>query len=140
MLRFKVQLMKDIKKTSRQYCCQVLYIVNVLMLATYGIQYFTDSTPQLLVPLLVSYGFYIVTALFFILVWKKVAKSNPEMLTSVYMATSGFRMLLALATLTTVYLVVGRDKMLPYVIVFMVFYLVAIGHHSYFFARFNNQH
>lgn len=132
--------MEDIKKTTTQYAIQVLIISNLLMLITYGVQYAMEFTPSLLVPMAVSYGFYLVTAGIFSVIWKKVATSNPEMLTTVYMATSGFRMLLALATLTIVYIVVGREQMMPYAVVFMIFYLVAVGHHSYFFARFNNKH
>lgn len=131
--------MEDINKTSKKYGIQVVLIANVLLLITYGIQYVAGLTPQLLAPMAVSYIFYLATAALFDLVWKKVASSSPEMLTTVYMATSGFRMLLALATLTTVYIIVGRERMMPYAVVFMLFYLVAIGHHSYFFARFNNK-
>ena len=132
--------MEDIIKASRQYALQVLIVANVLMLVAYGVQYFAELGTILLAPIAVSYAFYLLTACIFSFVWKKVATSNPEMLTSVYMATSGFRMLLALATLTAVYFIVGREQMMPYAVVFMIFYLVAVGHHSYFFARFNNKH
>lgn len=132
--------MEDINKTSTRYAIQVIIIANLLLLITYGVQYVTGITPSLLVPMAISYGFYLATAGIFFLVWKKVATCNPEMLTTVYMATSGFRMLLALATLTIVYIVVGREQMISYAIVFMIFYFIAVGHHSYFFARFNNKH
>lgn len=132
--------MEDINKASRQYALQVLIVASVLMLVAYGVQYFAGLGTMLLAPIAVSYAFYLLTACIFSVVWKKVATANPEMLTSVYMATSGFRMLLALATLTVVYFIVGREQMMPYAIVFMIFYLVAVGHHSYFFARYNNKH
>lgn len=121
------------------YASQVVILANALMLIVYAVQYFAGLYPSLIAPIAVSYGFYLVTACVFVIVWQKVATNNPEMLTSVYMATSGFRMLLALATLTTVYIVVGREQMVPYAVVFMIFYFVAVGHHSYFFARFNNK-
>lgn len=121
------------------YASQVVILANALMLIVYAVQYFAGLYPSFIAPIAVSYGFYLVTACVFVIVWQKVATNNPEMLTSVYMATSGFRMLLALATLTTVYIVVGREQMVPYAVVFMIFYFVAVGHHSYFFARFNNK-
>lgn len=129
--------MEEILKTSKRYALQVLIIANVLMLVAYGVAYF--AALPLLAPIAVSYGFYLFTACAFCVIWRKVALGNPEMLTSVYMATSGFRMLLALATLTVVYFVVGREQMLPYVVVFMIFYIVGVGHHSLFFARYNNK-
>lgn len=131
--------MKDIKEATTQYVIQVFIIAYLLRLVTYVVQYAMGLTPSF-APMAIGYGFYIVTAGIFCVIWKKVATSNPEMLTTVYMATSGFRMLLALATLTVVYIVVGREQMMPYAVVFMIFYLVAVGHHSYFFARFNNKH
>jgi hypothetical protein len=48
-------------------------------------------------------------------------------------------MLMALFTLFIVYLVVGRSAMLPYVVVFMVFYLVMVAFHSVYFSRITNR-
>lgn len=131
--------MEDITRTSKRYALQVVILTSVLMLIAHGVQYATGLTPTLLAPMAIGYTFCLVTAGIFVAIWQRVARSNPEMLTTVYMATSGFRMLLALATLTVVYIVVGREQMLPYAVVFMVFYLVVVGHHSYFFARYNNK-
>lgn len=131
--------MEDIYKATKQYAIQVLIVANMLLLLAYSVQYFAGLSPTLLAPMAISYGFYLITAGIFSVVWKRVAISNPDMLTTVYMATSGFRMLLALATLTIVYIIVGREQMMSYAVVFMIFYLVAVGHHSYFFARFNNK-
>lgn len=73
------------------------------------------------------------------LVWRRVAKQSPESLPTFFTAVSGFRMLLALAVMFVYYLVAGRDKMLPFFLVFMVFYLVSLAHHSIFFARVSNR-
>lgn len=131
--------MDRIKKASTRYALQVLIVANVVMLACYLVQYLAHQGTALMAPAAIGYTFHLATACLFTVIWRRVATSNPEMLTSVYMATSGFRMLLALATLTIVYFIVGREQMMPYALVFMAFYLVAVGHHSYFFARFNNK-
>lgn len=131
--------MEEIKKTSRRYGLQVIIAANVLMLITVAVQYLFGADMSLIGPAAVAYAFYLATAGIFCYIWQKVATANPEILTTVYMATSGFRMLAALATLTGVYVAVGRERMLPYAVVFMIFYLVAVGHHSTFFARFNNK-
>ena len=47
-------------------------------------------------------------------------------------------MLLALATMFVYYLVKGREAMLPFFIVFVVFYVVQLVHHSIFFSRVSN--
>lgn len=131
--------MQDIRLTSRRYAHQVIALANALMLIGIGVHYLADLGINLVAPLVIAYVFYLGSAFIFAIIWRKVASSNPDMLTTVYMATSGFRMLAALATLTCVYVAVGREQMVPYAIVFMLFYLVAVGHHSAFFARFNNK-
>lgn len=131
--------MKDIKKTTQQYALQVLTLASVMMIITNIVQYLGIFHTSLLGPTAVAYTFYLATAAAFCIVWQRVASRNPEMLTTVYMATSGFRMIIALFTLLGVYIATGRDKMLPYAIVFMIYYLVAVGHHSIFFARVTNK-
>lgn len=71
--------------------------------------------------------------------WKWVASNHADQLTTFYSATSGFRLLLALAVLFVCFLVVGRDAMLIYVLVFMLFYLVMVGFHSIYFSRVTNK-
>lgn len=132
--------MEEIVKAAKQYALQVLIAANVLMITAIIVQHAAGLGTMLVGPIAVAYAFYLATAFAFAYVWKRVATGNPEMLTTVFMATSGFRMLLALATLTVIYIVVGRERMMPFAIVFMIFYLIAVGHHSYFFARHNNKH
>ena len=129
--------MEDIKKTANRYLVQALLLIQALMLIGYVVSDFAEL--QLVKPLCVSYLFVTVVACSTSLIWRHIAQHQPDMLTTFYMATSGFRMLLALFTMLGVYIVVGREQMLPYIAVFMVFYLATIGHHSYFFARFNNK-
>lgn len=94
---------------------------------------------SLLAPIVVSAVFSVVIETADSVVWRKVANSNPEGLTSFYTAVSGFRMLLALATMLIYYIVVGSDGMLEFFLVFMSFYAVMLIHHATFFARISNR-
>jgi hypothetical protein len=47
--------------------------------------------------------------------------------------------LLALLVMFIYYLVYGRDSMLFFFMVFMVFYFASLAHHSIFFAKVSNQ-
>jgi hypothetical protein len=75
----------------------------------------------------------------FSLLWRWVAKDKKESLTTLYSVVSGFRMVLALFTLFVCFLFVGRDAMVPYVLVFMVFYLIMVGFHTVYFSRVTNR-
>ena len=92
----------------------------------------------LMYPVAVSAVFSIVVESADALVWRKVAKTSPDSLTTFYSAVSGFRMLLALATMFVCYLVVGRDAVAPYIVVLLVYYFVLLAHHSIFFSRLTN--
>ena len=89
-------------------------------------------------PVAVSAVFSIVVELADALVWRKVAKKSPDSLTTFYTAVSGFRMLLALATMFVCYIIVGRDAVAPYIVVMLVYYFVLLAHHSIFFSRLSN--
>jgi hypothetical protein len=93
----------------------------------------------LLVPAIISSAFTLVIATVIGLVWRRIATQAPDSLPTFFTAVSGFRMLLALAVMFVYYLVAGRDMMLPFFLVFMVFYLVSLAHHSIFFARVSNR-
>ena len=94
---------------------------------------------SLLTPIVVSAAFSVIIETADSVVWRKVANRNPEGLTSFYTAVSGFRMLLALATMLIYYLVAGGDDMLEFFLVFMSFYVVMLIHHATFFARISNR-
>lgn len=92
----------------------------------------------LMYPVAVSAVFSIVVESADALVWRKVAKTSPDSLTTFYTAVSGFRMLLALATMLVCYIIVGRDAIMPYILVLLVFYFAMLAHHSIFFSRLSN--
>lgn len=71
---------------------------------------------------------------------EKIAETSEDALHTFFSAVSGLRMLLALFTLTGCCIAVGRDAMLEYCMVFLVFYFYMIIHHSAFFSHVNNSH
>ena len=94
---------------------------------------------SLLWPAVISAAFTLVVAGVIGMVWARVAKQAPESLPTFFTAVSGFRLLLALAVMFVYYLVCGRDSMLSFFLVFMVFYFASLGHHSIFFAKVSNR-
>ena len=88
--------------------------------------------------LAVGAGFSLVVEVADAKVWRRVAKKSPDSLTTFYTAVSGFRMLFALATMLVCYIIVGRDGIMPYILVLLVFYFAMLAHHSIFFSRLSN--
>lgn len=128
-----------VRYQSKRYALQSLLLAAALSVLTLGVAYFIkDGIRLVAVPTAVSFGFVTLSSTVIAVLWRKVSEGNKEMLTTFYSAVPGFRMLAALATLTVCFFCVGRDAMVPYVIVFMAFYLAALTHHSLYFSRITN--
>ncbi len=130
--------MMDVNNTVKQYVGEgLLFIIFLWMISIITACLMPEK--KLLGPTWVSTGFSLVFLIGFALLWRWIASSRKESLTTLYSVMSGLRMILALFTLFICYLVVGRDAMAPYVIIFMIFYFVMVGFHSIFFARRTNK-
>ena len=126
---------KMISKLTKRYSIQTLLAVAVISLVVILIKTFAHVDT-----LVVSVVFTLVIEFADVIIWKFLAKNSVDTLPTFFSAVSGFRMLLAIATLIGCYIAVGRDAMLEYCLVFLVFYLWVIVHHSVFFSHVSNNH
>ena len=127
-------LKEEINAICRRYIVQSLCLVAVLTLIASMLAKLTDIE-GLMPPTYVALGFALVVELADALIWGKVKQAGDDGLPTFYTAVSGFRMLLAFATLVVCYLVVGREAMMEYCLVFMCYYMAIVTHHSMFFTR-----
>ena len=128
--------MDKIRKMSLNYIRQGLYVSAALFMLTLLVMqvWFLD----LLAPAIVSVAFTLVVCITIGLVWRYIAKNSPDNLPTFFTAVSGFRLLLALVVMFVYYLL-NKETMLSFFIVFMVFYVASLAHHSFFFARVSNK-
>ena len=128
--------MDKIRKMSINYMRQGLFFSAALFLLTLLVMqvWFLD----LLTPAIVSVAFALMMCFTIGLVWRYVAKNSPDNLPTFFTAVSGFRLLLALAVMFVYYLL-NKETMLPFFLVFMVFYVASLVHHTIFFARVSNK-
>lgn len=130
---------RDVGILMRNYLIQassIVFTLTVLVAVVANI----FSFQGLSMPTIVSVCFSLVVTFTDGLIWRRIAKYSPDSLPTFYTALSGFRMLLALFTLFICYVVVGRDEMTEYCVVFMAYYFVILIHHSVFFSRVSNSH
>ena len=130
--------MIDEDKIARRYAGIGLMLILVLWLMSILVATLRPEW-QLMSPIWVSTGFSLIFLLGFAVLWRWVVRKHKDSVTTLYSVVSGFRMLMALFTLFIVFLVVGRAAMLPYVLVFMIFYLVMVAYHSIYFSRITNR-
>lgn len=129
--------MADIDKLCGRYIVWSMVYIFILTIGSFIFEKL-GLFSGLMYPVAVSAVFSIVVESADALVWRKVAKKSPDSLTTFYTAVSGFRMLLALATMFVCYIIVGRDAIMPYILVLLVFYFAMLAHHSIFFSRLSN--
>ena len=129
--------MADIDRLCSKYIVWSIVYIVILTVGCFIIEKL-GLFSGLMYPVAVSAVFSIVVESADALVWRKVAKKSPDSLTTFYTAVSGFRMLLALATMLVCYIIVGRDAIMPYILVLLVFYFAMLAHHSIFFSRLSN--
>ena len=130
--------MANISKLSNRYMWQGLCLGMLLTCVSYAVASFDateDRLGTLSIAILIAFCFFMLVNVVEAVVWRRVAENSPESLPTFFTAFSGGRMLLALATMFVYYLVVGRASMLPFFVVFMVFYVAQLVHHSIFFSR-----
>lgn len=130
--------MIDEDKIARRYAGIGLMLIIVLWLMSILVATLCPEW-QLMSPIWVSTGFSLIFLLGFAVLWRWVVRKHKDSVTTLYSVVSGFRMLMALFTLFIVFLVVGRAAMLPYVLVFMIFYLIMVAYHSIYFSRITNR-
>lgn len=126
-----------IKKDAKRHlviCLDILILMYLLpRLATMFV--LTQYNAVTGAPLITALLFSIVESIVVTRIWKWVATRHASSLPTFYTACSGFRILLALILLLAVYLIVGRDQMLPYFLWILVFYFVLLVLHTLFFSR-----
>ena len=132
-------LKEEIKGISRRYIIQSLCMLAVVTLIPILLSLLTN-VGDLTAPTIVALVFAAVVETVDALVWGKVRQAGEDGLPTFYTAVSGFRMLLALATLDVCNFVVGRDAMMEYCLVFIGYYFAIMTHHSVFFERISNSH
>ena len=129
--------MADIDKLCGRYIVWSMVYIFILTIGSFIFEKL-GLFSGLMYPMAVSAVFSIVVESADALIWRRVATKSPDSLTTFYTAVSGFRMLLALATMLVCYIIVGRDAIMPYILVLLVFYFAMLAHHSIFFSRLSN--
>ena len=114
-------------------------VMVAVALALVGLMVMQIWFLDLLTPIIVSVAFSLVTCVAIAQIWKRVAQNSPDSLPTFFTAVSGFRLLLALAVMFVYYLLDSNDTMLSFFLVFMVFYVASLAHHTVFFARVSNR-
>lgn len=119
-----------------QSCKIYIYrsIVLCAILFSIGLLVQNPLNVDLLLPLVVSALFSLVVDVAEAVAWHRIADKPDDVHVTFFMAVSGFRFLLALAVMVAYFLVMGREAMLTFILVFLAYYVVMLAHHVAFFS------
>ena len=124
----------DFDKLSKRYARQSILLTTGLALLGLLVAN-VYQTSGIIIPLVVSSLFVLVTEVASAFLWRWVAVKHSDMLPSFFTGVSGFRFLLALVVMFVWYLATNRQAIITFFVVFLIFYFVSLIHHSIFFSR-----
>ena len=128
----------DFDKLSKRYARQsILLTAGLALLGLLVANVY--QTSGIIIPLVVSSLFVLVTEVASAFLWRWVAVKHSDMLPSFFTGVSGFRFLLALVVMFVWYLATNRQAIITFFVVFLIFYFVSLIHHSIFFSRVSNR-
>lgn len=109
--------------------CAALFFLLLLMASQY---------PSLVLPLAVSAVYALVVEVADAVAWRKVAAGSPDSMPTFFMAVSGLRFMVALVVMLVYFLLAGKTgkaDMGTFILIFALFYVAVLLHHTLFFAR-----
>ena len=127
----------EVNRKCINYIAQTVIMVGLLNML--GLLAMRQWGIDLVFALSASMMFVLIVDIATILIWRWVVLNHKDMLPSFFTGVSGFRFLGALLVLLIGYLTIGQSGMQHFIVVFFVYYLVSIIHHSIFFSRVSNR-
>lgn len=125
--------MMSIQEQSRNYIVQSIVLCCILTIC--GFVAMKMWTLDLWTPIIVSLCFILVVDIASALVFRWVATKHSDMLPTFITGVSGFRFLAALVVMAVWYVLSDRTSMMQFIMVFLVYYMASLIHHSIFFSR-----
>ena len=132
-----IRSVMDINNESRRYIIQSVVLFCLLTLL--GALAMTLWSLNLLSAMIVSGCFILVIDLATGYIFRWVATRHADMLPSFFTGVSGFRFLGALAVMAVWYATSDRASLMTFFMVFLIYYMVSLIHHSIFFSRISNR-
>ena len=129
--------MMSIQEQSRNYIVQSIVLCCILTIC--GFVAMKVWSLDLWTPIIVSLCFILVVDIASALVFRWVATKHSDMLPTFITGVSGFRFLAALVVMAVWYVLSDRTSMMQFIMVFLVYYMASLIHHSIFFSRVSNR-
>ena len=127
----------EVNRKCINYIAQTVIMVGLLNML--GLLVMRQWGFDLVFALSASMVFVLVVDIAAILVWRWVMLKHQNMLPSFFTGVSGVRFLGALLLMLIAYLMVGSTGMKPFIVVFFIYYIASVVHHSIFFSRSSNR-
>ena len=123
----------SIQEESRNYILQSIVLCCILTIC--GFVAMKIWSLDLWTPIIVSLCFILMVDIASALVFRWVATKHSDMLPTFITGVSGFRFLAALVVMAVWYVLSDRTSMMQFIMVFLVYYMASLIHHSIFFSR-----
>jgi len=123
----------NINKESNKYIVQSIALCCLLTIC--GFVAMKVWSLDLLSAIIVSVCFILVIEVASALVFRWVATKHSDMIPTFITGVSGLRFLAALVVMAVWYVLSDRTSMMQFIVVFLIYYMASLIHHSIFFSR-----
>ena len=123
----------NINKESNKYIVQSIALCCLLTIC--GFVAMQVWSLDLLSAIIVSVCFILVIDIASALVFRWVATKHSDMIPTFITGVSGLRFLAALVVMAVWYVLSDRTSMMQFIVVFLIYYMASLIHHSIFFSR-----
>lgn len=137
-LTSKTRMKTNVSMLSKQYILQGVTVIALLCGLSYALAVW-GGLLQILTPAVISMIYSLILVITEGCVWRFVASKHQDSLPTFYTASSGFRLLSALAVMFVYYIITNHEAMLTFFLVFMSYYVIVLIHHSIYFSRVSNR-
>lgn len=114
----------------------IFFVAGFFLIGLFVIQ--VGNLGNIFTPLIISAIYALILEVADAQIWKRIAKHASDSMSNFFMGASAFRMLSALVVLFVYYFICGRSAMLVFFLVFAVFYVIILVHHTAFFRNHTN--
>jgi len=125
------------RKVVRTYLLQSTLIIAVLTLLSFVVWWVAWPNNSMPMAIAISAAFQLLTCYAYGYVWGQVADSSADSLPTLYLAASGCRMFLGIATVV-VYCLINTDDTVgirTFVILFLVYYFIMLIYDTAYFMK-----
>lgn len=127
----------QINKAANRHILNILRIIAPIYLIVLfcGKSIFGDNHPTVIHAASIASIVAFIECIIVAKLWAWMARCHKDSFATFYMVSPACRIFAILISLIIVFFIVGREKIIPFIVAFVVMYFILLVYHSWFFSN-----